>query len=93
MPKKKSFSYSGPTRPPGAMISQNSFLYYVRELISCKFQLFWSRGTWKEDFKESFSYVNTFKSNFPFCDPTRPLEVVILSNLRLYYYQKAFMQI
>jgi hypothetical protein len=45
---KYGFSYCGPSRPLGTMISTNLNLHHIRNL-SCKNQLFWLCGSW-EDF-------------------------------------------
>jgi hypothetical protein len=78
----KSFSFCGPTRPPGPMISTNLLLYYVRHL-SCKFQLFWPCDYWLY-FLNIFP-TNTCKNSFPFCGPTLPKGAMILTNLHFYY--------
>jgi hypothetical protein len=53
----------------GIMVFTNSLLFYVRELL-CKFQLFWSWGSWKEDF-QIFFFLNKHIS-FPFVAPPNP---------------------
>jgi hypothetical protein len=42
---KYGFLYCGPFRPPGTMM----WLHYIRKL-SCKYDLFWPRGSREEDF-------------------------------------------
>jgi hypothetical protein len=47
--KNMVFSFCGPSRLPGTKILTNFNLHYVRKL-SCKDELFWLSGSWKEDF-------------------------------------------
>jgi hypothetical protein len=49
-----SFEYCGPFRPPGILI--NLILHSVRKL-SCKFKLFWTIGSWEQDF---FNFIFAF---------------------------------
>ena len=46
---KYSFSYCGPSRPPGIMIFTTLFLHYMR-MLTYKFQHFGPNGSEEEDF-------------------------------------------
>jgi hypothetical protein len=63
----------------GPLILTNFLLYYVREL-SCRFQIFWSRGSWK-----AFKDIFLCKHIHIVAQPTHG--VMILSNLCLYYFR------